>query len=107
MKHSQTPIHHIAICVKDIARACAWYQQHFNCKVLYQDDTWGLLQFANIKLALVVEAQHPAHLAFVHDNPENFGKLEHHRDGTRSVYIEDSEGNAIELIERSSLGNKS
>lgn len=106
MKHSKTPIHHIAIPVKDIARAVTWYRDHFNCDVLYQDDSWGLLQFANIKLALVLPEQHPGHLAFVHEHPEQLGQLEKHRDGTRSIYIEDSEGNPIELLEKASLHHK-
>ncbi len=104
LKHSKSPIHHVAIPVQKIARAIAWYQEHFNCDILYQDESWALLQFANIKLALVLPEQHPGHLAFVHEHPEQFGALKHHRDGTRSIYINDPEGNAIEFIEKTSIG---
>jgi hypothetical protein len=66
--------------------------------VLYQDDTWGLVQFSNIKLALVIPSQHPPHLGFVTPKAADFGALKPHRDGTRSVYITDPAGNSLELL---------
>lgn len=93
-----TKIDHVAIVVEDIARATAWYREQFNCEIDYQDESWAFLKFANIHLALVLEEQHPMHIAIPSDNPEAFGEVKHHRDGSRSTYIEDSEGNAVELI---------
>lgn len=92
-------LHHVAIQVKDLSRALQWYTSQFDCRVLYQDDTWAFLEFANIRLALVIPSQHPAHIAIQQDHVTGFGPLKHHRDGTRSVYVTDSEGNAVELIE--------
>lgn len=92
-------IHHIALPVSHIARAVAWYQAHFDCTVSYQDDTWAMLTFANIQLALVLPEQHPQHIAFMRDDAANFGKLITHRDGTASVYIKDSEGNSVEILD--------
>lgn len=96
-------IDHIAIPVKDIARASNWYQQQFSCKVLYQDETWAFLEFANIRLALVLPQQHPPHLAFSRDDAEKFGELKTHRDGSKSVYIKDSEGNSVEILDAESM----
>lgn len=91
-------LHHVAIAVPDVGQAVDWYTKTFQCRIDYQDATWALLAFANLKLALVVPEQHPPHLAFVHPEAEKFGQLKPHRDGTRSVYVRDPAGNAIELM---------
>jgi catechol 2,3-dioxygenase-like lactoylglutathione lyase family enzyme len=91
-------LHHVAVEVKDIAAAVDWYRRHFRCRVSYQDATWAMLEFANIKMALVIPSQHPAHIAFVHPEAEQFGTLRPHRDGTRSVYIQDPSGNSVEVL---------
>jgi len=96
-------LHHVAISVKDIRQAVAWYTRMFRCKVTYQDDSWAMLEFANLKLALVVPGQHPPHIAFVHAEAERFGNLHPHRDGTRSIYISDPSGNAVELFSPDSI----
>ena len=89
---------HVAIQVGDVARAVAWYRENFRARVGYQDETWALLEFANVRLALVVPGQHPPHLAFVKADAERFGPLKTHRDGTASVYVPDSEGNTLEIM---------
>lgn len=91
-------IDHIAISVKDIGSAVEWYQKHFKCEVTYQDDTWAFLSFGNIKLALVIPEQHPPHLAFVSEQAESYGTLKPHRDGTRSLYVNDPSGNSVEIM---------
>ncbi len=91
-------IHHVAISVQDLKKTVEWYRQHFQCRVSYQDDTWAMLEFANLKLALVIPSQHPPHLAFVSPEAESFGSLKTHRDGTRSCYVKDPSGNAIEIM---------
>lgn len=96
-------IHHVALQVEDIARAVAWYTQEFDCKVSYRDDTWAMLEFANVKLALVVPTQHPHHVAFVHQDAAKFGKLTIHRDGVASIYLKDSEDNSIEIMDEKTL----
>jgi catechol 2,3-dioxygenase-like lactoylglutathione lyase family enzyme len=98
MSQPLDPIHHIAVSVRDVKEAVAWYRNHFACSVSYQDDSWALLDFANIKLALVIPAQHPPHIAFVSAEAEKYGKLKPHRDGTRSVYIADPTGNSVEIL---------
>src|ERR1700733_15112245 len=88
---------HIALPVQDVAAAVDWYRKTFRCEVSYQDDTWAFLKFDNVKLALVIPAQHPAHIAFVSPEAEKFGALKTHRDGTRSCYVKDPAGNAVEI----------
>lgn len=96
-------IDHVAIPVEDIDQAVAWYTRRFRCHVVHQDETWASLEFANVKLALVLPKQHPPHLGFVTPDAAKHGTLEHHRNGTRSVYISDPWGNCIELLEEVSL----
>jgi catechol 2,3-dioxygenase-like lactoylglutathione lyase family enzyme len=91
-------IDHIAIPVENVATALAWYKKKFNCEVTYQDDTWAFIKFDNIKLALVIPSQHPAHIAFVSPEAEKSGTLKLHRDGTRSCYVTDPAGNSIEIM---------
>mgnify|MGYP003125607171 FL=1 len=87
-------IDHVAIVVNNITRAVKWYTQNRDCKVKYQDDSWALLQFENIDLALVLPAAPPPHLAF-QDNTISGDK---HRDGSEYVYDHDTFGNIIEKI---------
>ena len=103
MKHAAVEqaldtIHHVAISVKDVAEAVRWYTETFHCTVGYQDDTWALLEFANLRLALVIPSQHPPHIGFISPQAETFGELKPHRDGTRSIYIADPSGNAVEIL---------
>lgn len=96
-------IDHIAIPVRDVAEAVDWYRQTFRCRVAYQDATWALLEFGNVRLALVIPSQHPAHLGFSSPRAESFGPLKTHRDGTRSCYIQDPAGNTVEILDEASL----
>jgi catechol 2,3-dioxygenase-like lactoylglutathione lyase family enzyme len=93
-------IDHIAITVKDIKEAIVWYKKHFNCNVTYQDESWAYLEFANIRLAMVVASQHPSHIGLVIENAAKHGAFTSHRDGTRSVYINDPAGNTIEMVDK-------
>jgi len=91
-------IEHVAISVRDVASAVAWYTSNFRCTVSYQDATWAMLKFDNLELALVIPEQHPPHIAFVSPSAERFGELRTHRDGTRSTYAKDPDGNAVEIM---------
>ena len=92
-------IHHIAIEVKNIIESVEWYQEQSNCTIEFVDDTWALLEYDNIKLALVLPNQHPPHICFQKEDAEKYGKLDTHRDGTKSVYIKDPSGNTIEMLD--------
>ena len=91
-------IHHIAIQVDDISTAVEWYTKAFDVEVSYQDESWAMLKFDNISLALVLPGQHPPHFAIANEHAENYGALTPHRDGTASVYIKDPFENAVEII---------
>ncbi len=95
---SNDKIDHIALSVSNIAEAVSWYTRTFKCSVDYQDNSWALLAFDNIKIALVIPEQHPTHIAFVRDDAEAYGALKTHRDGTQSCYIQDFSGNSIEIM---------
>lgn len=92
-------IHHVAIPVPDIPKALEWYTSRLNCRVEYVDETWALLEFANAKLALVLPDEHPAHFAISRPDANKFGELVPHRDGLHSIYIKDTFGNSIEILE--------
>ncbi len=91
-------LHHIAVCVPDIKNAVAWYLEHLEADLSYQDETWALLDIENTSIALVLPSQHPPHLAVVSSDAEKYGKLTVHRDGTSSIYVDDPFGNTIEFL---------
>lgn len=94
----KTVVDHIAIEVQDLQRAVDWYRARFTFDILYQDATWAFLQFENVRLALVLPQQHPAHVSYLSDEPGRHGKIRAHRDGTQYVYVKDSEGNTVEFM---------
>ena len=92
-------IDHIALQVDNIEESVKWYRENYGCSVIYSDDSWAMLQFDNIKVALVVEDEHPYHIAFEIDGIQGNGKnWKYHRDNTISRYIDDTSGNKVELI---------
>ena len=88
----------IAIEVKSIKDTIDWYKKNSSCEVSYQDDTWALLKYENISLALVLPNSHPPHIAFEKDDAHKYGELKLHRDGTSSVYVRDPSNNAVEML---------
>jgi extradiol dioxygenase family protein len=90
-------VDHIAVAVSDVKGTVDWYLKNFKCQVTYQDDSWALLEFANIRVAFVLPQQHPPHFALLRD-PALFGEPTTHRDGTRSVYLSDPSGNSVEVL---------
>ena len=55
---------HVAICTDDINKSVEWYTENFKCDILYQDSSWAMLEFDNVKLALVLPEQHPFHFNY-------------------------------------------
>ena len=55
----------MAVTVKDIDAAVSWYTAQFNCGVCYQDDIRAMLDFANVKMALVKAEQQPHRTAIL------------------------------------------
>ncbi|HEX8551529.1 MAG TPA: VOC family protein [Abditibacteriaceae bacterium] len=96
---------HVAVQTADVPKSVRWYVEQFGAEVLYQDDTWAFLRLGQGKLALVTPTQHPPHVALRVDEEQleaaaaHAGKpIDRHRDGTRGIYIDDLDGNAVELI---------
>ena len=92
--------------VPDIADALAWWQRTVpGARVLYADDTWGLLEAGGAKLAFVLAEQHPQHLAFAVSAAalerlagEHDAEIALHRDGSRSFYLEAPGDARLEVI---------
>ena len=57
-----------------------------------------ILQFKNIKLAIVKPNQHPPHIAFETNEFSKDDVVKLHRDKSRSCYRRDPSGNIYELI---------
>lgn len=96
-KRDLDTLDHVAVSVQDVADSVKWYTSRFKCRVVYQDATWGLLEFGNVRLAFVVPEQHPPHIAILGD-PKAYGEPKLHRDGTSSVYIQDPNGANVEIL---------
>lgn len=87
---------HIAQQVPDIAAAVSWQCDLVpGSRVLYQDDTWALVEAGGVRIAFVLPEQHPDHVAYRVDA----ARLEElaarhgvaiatHRDASRSIYLE-------------------
>ena len=97
---------HVAHQVPDIAHAVAWWRRTIPAtKVLYQDDTWAMIEAGGAKIALVTPEQHPDHMAWrvsgaeLEELADRYEMEIHtHRDGSRSFYLEAPGEQPIELI---------
>jgi len=96
-KSTLDTLDHVAVSVRDVPQSVKWYTTHFKCKVVYQDATWALVEFGNVRLAFVIPEQHPPHIAILGD-PKAHGEPKTHRDGTSSVYIKDPDGTNVEIL---------
>ena len=106
---------HIAIRVKDIARARSFYMS-LGMNLVWDDNDWCYLEAGSGKdgIALLGPEYKAAgpHFAFhfterneveeVHRKLKeagfNAGPLHEHRDGTASFYLKDTEGNLLEML---------
>jgi catechol 2,3-dioxygenase-like lactoylglutathione lyase family enzyme len=104
---------HVAICVQDIPKAVAFYQ-NLGMEVAWQDADWAYLKAGDDGLALLSPGyeQAGAHFGFVfsdraevdtaYDRLKAEGvhvtKVHEHRDGTASFYGRDLDGNWFEYL---------
>ena len=95
-------IDHLAIVVNDVSKSVEYYSKNFVCNVKFEDDTWSLLEFQNINLALVTQEEHPNHFAVVDENLSKNSNMKYHRDGIGYIYSQDLDNNFIEIIDRPS-----
>ena len=96
---------HVAIQSADVPALAKYYVDTFHAQILYSDDTWAFLKVGQGKLAIVRPDQHPPHIALRVDTAtldtlaRNAEKhIDHHRDGTTGIYLNDPAGNVLELI---------
>ena len=101
----KSELDHVAVPSADIAASVRWYVENFGAEVLYEDATWAFLRLGQGKLALVTPTQHPPHVALRVDEAAlaqaaqaTRKPVDRHRDGTQGIYIDDPDGNQIELI---------
>ena len=95
-------IDHIAIKVRDLKVAEAWYLGHLNAEITFRDKKYIRLKVGNTNIALIDEKFYPhPHIGILvgdlKDLPE-FGERVQHRDGTIGVYVKDPFGNYLEYI---------
>lgn len=95
-------LHHVAISVSDLETAVNWYRTSFRCEVVLHDNQQAILQFANVRLALVLPSFQQPHLAFVRSDAATLGELRGQADGTRSTFISDASGTLVEIIDAES-----
>ena len=94
---------HVALVSKDIKKTVQWYVNNWQAKILYLDDTWGLIEVGKSKIAFVSPSEHPAHICFEVDEEFIVNKLQDktfkaHRDGSSSCYLRDPDDNFLEFL---------
>jgi hypothetical protein len=97
---------HIAQQVPDIAEAVDWWRTLVDeSRVLYQDDSWALVEGAGVRMAFVLPEQHPDHVGLRVDAgrlermaAERGATISPHRDGTRSIYVQGPGSLCVEVI---------
>lgn len=97
---------HCAQQVPDVAEAVEWYCRAVpGCRVLYQDESWALVEARGVKLAFIRQGDHPDHIGWrvneaelEHLAAEHNQQIRPHRDGTRGFYVQAPGGRWIEFI---------
>lgn len=95
---------HVAINVANIDRAIKWYINALGGEIIYQDETWGLIQRDDLRIAFTIKSQHPPHICFEIDRATKITMeakghvFKKHRDGSSSTYVKDLDGNYLEYL---------
>lgn len=99
---------HVALETSDIQASVTWYLSILDSpNLLYQDQTWALIESAGSKIAFVLPREHPGHIAFRIDSLKHEDTLKilypnptwkSHRDGSESFYVRDPSGNIVEFV---------
>jgi catechol 2,3-dioxygenase-like lactoylglutathione lyase family enzyme len=91
-------VHHFAQVVVDLEQTLRWYETSFRCEVIHREQGSVVLRFENVLLTLILPSHQPPHIAFSRHDAASFGLLHKNLDGTKSVFVADPSGNAIELV---------
>jgi hypothetical protein len=97
---------HVAQQVPDIAEAVRWQLEAIpESRVLYQDESWALVESGGGRLAFVLPDHHPSHIAYRVDDEElerlaarHGASIAVHRDATRSFYLKGPGALQTEII---------
>jgi catechol 2,3-dioxygenase-like lactoylglutathione lyase family enzyme len=108
-----TRMGHVAVCVRDIPQAIAFYQQ-LGMELVWQDQDWAYLKAGKDGLALLGPDYRGAgpHFGFTFNDRAELaehhrrlreagifvGEIHDHRDGTASFYSKDLDNNTIEFL---------
>ena len=94
-------VRHVALSVSNLDSAIEWYQTSFSCEVISRAKTKAVLQFANLRLVLVLPSSEQAHVAFEKTDAASYGELKDRGDGAPSTYVSDACGNLVKLVAKS------
>lgn len=97
---------HVALEVPQVAAALAWWRGLVpDLTVLYEDESWALVEAGGSRVAFVTAGQHPDHLAYsvpaaeLQRLAERHGtEIASHRDGSRSFYLDAPGAHRVELV---------
>ena len=97
---------HVALLVPDVAAALDWWQRTVpGARVVYADDSWGLLEAGGARVAFVTAGEHPQHVAFKVSGSElerlaaeHGAEIAVHRDASRSIYLAAPGDGHLEVI---------
>ena len=86
--------------VGDVARAVAWYTEHFCCDVLGQDEDQATLGFGDARLQLRRWDEDRPLVTIVSPDVAELGPSQRRSDGVRALQLTDPWGNAVEVVDR-------
>ena len=89
---------HVAINVANLEQAVHWYTTSFSCEVISRSPKRVILQFANVRVSLVLPSLEPPHIAFCKSDAASFGELTDRGDGAPSTLLSDPTGNIVKLF---------
>jgi len=99
---------HIALETSDIQSSVNWYLSILDSpNLIYQDETWALLESDGTKIAFVLPQNHQSHIAFRISSSKQEDELKilypdmnwkTHRDGSAYFYVHDPAGNTVEFV---------
>jgi hypothetical protein len=92
-------LHHIALCVPDIAPVVKRRVKTRNIDTVHQDQTWTLLDTENMSIVLILRSKHLPNVVFKSLEAKKYGDLTTHRNGTESVCVQDPFRNTLEFLE--------
>jgi catechol 2,3-dioxygenase-like lactoylglutathione lyase family enzyme len=93
---------HYAVNVTNIPEAVEWYRNMLQARVVFQNERRAVLRAGGVNIALVLSADHPAHVAWNVglEPPPRFRKnaVFHLSDGSWTEPFNDCWGNALEWV---------